>query len=61
MKLGDWYVATDSTLRIIAATVEAGGNPIFESLLEYQDCPEGEDRLWGALHTIESCIDLALF
>ena len=59
MKLADWDAAADAALTIIALTSQSGENDVFESLLKYQDCPDDDERLWGALNTIESCVQLA--
>lgn len=59
VKLGDWDSAERAALRVIAVTDPAGKNLSFEALLNYQDCPDDDDRLWSALHIIESCLRLA--
>jgi TIR domain len=57
--LGQWKRATTAALRILRETDAAGGNPIFEALLEYQNLPDHDEMFWSALHTIEMCVDLA--
>jgi hypothetical protein len=59
VRLADWAAAERAGLQIIAKTDGSGRNEIFEALLNYQDCREEDERLWGALHTIECCVRLA--
>jgi hypothetical protein len=59
IKLADWDLAAEAALRVVAMTDSEGCNKTFESLLNYQDCPDEDDAFWGALHTIESCTRLA--
>ena len=59
IRLGDWDSAAEAALRVIAITDGPGRNQMFECLLGYQDCPGDDDRFWGALQTVESCIRLA--
>ena len=57
--LGDWAAAEQAALGVIVETDRSGCNGIFESLLNYQDCSDEDERFWGALHTIECCVRLA--
>lgn len=59
VRLADWAAAEQAALQIITETEASGRNEIFEALLNYQDCCEEDERLWGALHTIECCVRLA--
>ena len=59
IRLADWDSAADVALRVIAETDARGCNQTFESLLNYQDCSDDDDRFWGAFHVIESCVRLA--
>jgi hypothetical protein len=59
IKLADWDLAAGAALKVIAETDSRGCNQTFESLLNYQDCSDDDDRFWGALHTVESCVRLA--
>jgi TIR domain len=57
--IGDWRRATAAALEILRETDPTGGNPRFDTLLEYVDLPDDDDRLWSALHTVEMCAQLA--
>jgi len=60
VNVSDWAAADRAALEIVKATDKFGHNDLFEALLEYQDYPNKEDDiLWGALMTIESCVQLA--
>ena len=59
VKLADWDSAEEAALKVITMTGSSGKNHAFESLLRYQNCPDDDDRLWGALHTIECCVHFA--
>jgi len=59
IKLADWDSAAQAAIKVIAQTDAAGRNEVFESLLNYQDCPDDDERFWGAFHTVESCVRLA--
>ena len=59
VRLADWGAAEKVALQIIAETEPSGRNDIFESLLNYQESSDEDERLWGALHTIECCVRLA--
>jgi hypothetical protein len=59
IKLADWDRAAETALKVIAMTDSGGQNEMFESLLSYQDCPDDDDRFWGAFHTLESSVRLA--
>jgi hypothetical protein len=57
--LADWASATKAALSIVAETKRDGSNSVFDALFTYQDTSDDDDRFWGALHTIESCLRLA--
>jgi hypothetical protein len=59
VRLADWSAAEEVALQIIAKTDPCGQNDTFNALLSYQDCSSEDERLWGALHTIECCMHLA--
>lgn len=59
IKLADWDRAGEAALKVIAMTDSEGRNEMFESLLSYQNCPDDDDRFWGAFHTVESSVRLA--
>jgi hypothetical protein len=59
VKLADWAAAEQAALEVIAQTNPSARNEVFEALLNYQDCSDEDERLWGALHTIECCVRLA--
>jgi hypothetical protein len=59
VRLGDWHSAAEAALKVVALTDGQGRNQKFERLLGYQDCPDDDDRFWGAVQTVESCIRLA--
>ncbi len=60
VKLGGWKEAAIAALKIIETTDTASGrNELFEALFAYQDLEEDNDRFWGALHTLESCVRIA--
>jgi hypothetical protein len=59
VKLAAWDEAQRVALRVLSMTDSAGRNEVFESLLDYQDCSDEEDRFWGATQTIECCLRLA--
>jgi TIR domain-containing protein len=59
IKLADWDRAAETALKVIAMTNSEGRNRTFESLLSYQDCPDDDDRFWGAFHTVESSVRFA--
>jgi hypothetical protein len=59
IKLADRDRAAEAALKVVARTGSEGQNEIFESLLSYQDCPDDDDRFWGASHTVESSVRLA--
>lgn len=59
VKLADWDAAEEAALSLVAATSPSGKNETFESLLGYRDCHEDDERLPGALQTIECCAHLA--
>lgn len=58
VRLADWNAAEEAALQIIAKTDPSGQNDTFNALLNYQDCSSEDERLWGALHTIECCVRL---
>lgn len=48
-----------SRVEIIRWDYPSGQNDTFNALLSYQDCSSEDERLWGALNTIECCVHLA--
>jgi TIR domain len=59
VRLADWSAAEEAALQIIAKTDSSGQNGTFNALLSYQGCSSEDERLWGALQTIECCVHLA--
>jgi TIR domain len=59
IRLADWDRAAETALEVIAMTDSDGRNRMIESLLSYQDCPDDDDRFWGAFHTLECAFRLA--
>lgn len=60
VKLAAWDAATVAALKVIETTDPASGkNVLFEALFSYQGLAEGDDRFWGALHTLETCVRTA--
>jgi nucleoside phosphorylase len=58
VRLGEKETAVAPSMSIVSATDSSGRNELFESLLNYQDCPD-EELLWKALPTIETCAAFA--
>jgi nucleoside phosphorylase len=56
---GEWEIARDAAFEILALTDDAGQNELFEYLLRYLGLPNDDDRLWGAVQTIECVASLA--
>lgn len=59
VRLGDWEAATQAALTIVANTRYDGANSLFDSLFDALRLSTEDDRLWGALQTIESCVRIA--
>ena len=59
IRLGEWKAAEKAALKVIAMTNPSGKNLIFEALLDYQNCPDDDNRFWGATMTVECCLQLA--
>ena len=59
VRLAHWAAAEEAAIQVIAQTDPSGHNGIFDALLNYQDAPDEDESLWGALHTIECCARLA--
>lgn len=60
VKLGGWKEAAIAALKIIETTDTASGrNELFQALFAYQDLQDDNDKFWGALHTLESCVRIA--
>ncbi|MGH9643894.1 MAG: hypothetical protein ACRD3Q_15915 [Terriglobales bacterium] len=58
VRLGEKETAVAPGMAIVSATDSSGHNELFESLLNYQDCPD-EELLWKALPTIVTCAAFA--
>jgi nucleoside phosphorylase len=60
IKLADWDKAADAALDVVKMTDSSSGrNEIFEALFPYQHLPDDDNRFWGAMHTLESCVRVA--
>ena len=59
IKIAEWNKAMRAALKVVSMTDAEGKNALFESLLDYQDCPTEDDRFWGAIQTIECTLRLA--
>ncbi|MGH9325289.1 MAG: toll/interleukin-1 receptor domain-containing protein [Terriglobia bacterium] len=59
IRLADWDLAAEAALKVIAMTDADGHNQTIAALLSYQDCPDDDDRFWGAFHTLESAVRVA--
>jgi nucleoside phosphorylase len=59
VRFGELKTSAQPALEILRTTDSAGRNQLFEKLLSYQDCPDGEEVFWKALGTIEACCEFA--
>jgi TIR domain len=59
LHLGEWDAAERVALNVIALTNVRGKNRVFDALLRYADCPDEDDRFWGATMTFECCLRYA--
>jgi TIR domain len=59
IRLANWDRAAETALKVIAMTDSDGHNQAIDALVSYQDCPDDDDRFWGAFHTLESAVRLA--
>jgi hypothetical protein len=57
--LAEWEKSERAAMRIVSETDATGKNKVFDLLFSYKDCPDEEDRFWGAAMTLECCVDLA--
>jgi hypothetical protein len=56
---GKWDAASRVALGVVADTAADGSNALFERLFAYQLNETDDDRLWGALQTMECCVRIA--